>query len=124
MLTAFVGGLAASAGLAAAGLLLWVLSIPEVAASIPAERALHFLVFLSGGPAFAVAFGILSGSVSLATHRARVLPTWIIQLGAFVAATGFLSLFGLVSLGMTVAVPITRLAGFLWLVVAAANLSA
>jgi len=55
--TAFAGGLAASGGLSAAGLFLWVLSVPEAVASVPVARALHFLIFLCGGPAFALGMG-------------------------------------------------------------------
>jgi hypothetical protein len=116
--TAFAGGLAASGGLAAAGIFLWVLSVPEVAASSPVVRALHFLVFLSGGPAFAIGMGLLAGGVSVSSHFARVLPKWVVWLGLLVAVTGALSTFGLISLFMTVAIPITRVGGLGWLIAA------
>jgi hypothetical protein len=110
--------LAASGGLAAAGIFLWVLSVPEVAASSPVVRALHFLVFLSGGPAFAIGMGLLAGGVSVSSHFTGVLPKWVVRLGLLVAVTGALSTFGLISLFMTVAIPITRVGGLGWLIAA------
>ncbi len=116
--TAFAGGLVASGGLAAAGLFLWVLSVPEASASVPVARALHFLVFLCGGPAFAVGLGLLAGGVSVSGHFARLLPEWVVWLGLVIAAAGALSAFGLLSLPMTVAIPVTRVGGFGWLLAA------
>jgi hypothetical protein len=112
---AFAGGLAASGGLAAAALFLWMLSVPDAAASLPVAHTLHFLVFLSGGPAFAVGMGLMAGGVSVSIRRARVLPTWVIRLGFLLAATGALSALGLLVIPLTAAIPITRVGGFAWL---------
>jgi len=112
---AFAGGLAASGGLALSGLFLWGLSVPEAADSIPVGHTLHFLVFLCGGPAFAVAMGLLAGSVSVSCRVARLLPRWVVWLGLSIATTGALSAFGLLSIPMTLAIPITRVGGFAWL---------
>lgn len=121
---AFVGGIAASGGLAAAGLFLWVLSVPEAASSLPLARALHFLIFLCGGPAFAVAMGLFAAGVSVSTRNARLLPRWVTWLGFVIAITGALSVFGLVSLPMTVVIPITRVGGFAWLIAVGASVPA
>jgi hypothetical protein len=112
---AFAGGLAASGGLAAAGLFLWVLSVPEAAASVPVARVLHFLVFLTGGPAFAAGMGLLAAGVS-SSHFANVLPRWLVWLGLSIGGTGVLSTLGLLSVPMTVAIPVTRVGGFVWLI--------
>lgn len=116
----FAGGLAASGGLAAAGLFLWVLSVPEAVASVPVARVLHFLVFLCGGPGFAVGMGLFAGGVSASGHGARFLPGWVVWLGLVIAATGSLASLGLLSLAMTVAIPVTRVGGFIWLIAAGA----
>jgi hypothetical protein len=113
---AFAGGIAASAGLAAAGMFLWLLSVPEITTSLPVVRALHFLVFLSGGAAFAVGMGLLSAGISVSSRIEHLLPAWIVRLGLVLAATGALAAFGLLSVPMTVAIPITRVGGFLWLI--------
>lgn len=115
------GGLAASAGLAVAGLLLWMLSVPEVATSIPVSHALHFLVVLSGGIGFAVGQGLMAASLSVAGRSARLLPQWVAALGLLIAVTGALSAFGLLSAIMTIPIPVTRVAGFLWLIGAGAH---
>lgn len=119
---AFAGGIAASGGLAAAGLFLWLLSVPDVAASISVTRALHFLVFLCGGPGFAVGMGLLAGGVSISSRLNRLLPRWVVWLGLLIAATGALSSLGLVSLPMTIAIPITRVGGFVWVIAVGALL--
>jgi hypothetical protein len=119
---AFAGGIAAAGGLAAAGLSLWMLSVPEAAASIPVARTLHFLTFLCGGPAFAVGLGLLAGGVSVAGYVARVLPPWVVWYGLAIAATGALSAFGLLSVPMTIAIPVTRVGGFGWLLAVGALL--
>ena len=110
------GGLAAAGCLAAAGLLLWVLSVPEAAASLPVARALHFLVFLAGGPAFAAGMGLLAASASRSGPFAHVLPRWVVWLGLSIGGTGALSTLGLLSVAMTVAIPVTRVGGFVWLI--------
>jgi len=120
--TAFAGGIAASGGLAAAGLFLWSLSVPEVAASLPTARALHFLVFLCGGPAFAVGAGLLAGGASISGHRASVLPRWVVGLGLLLATTGALSTLGLLSIPMTFPIPITRVGEVIWLMAVGATL--
>lgn len=101
---------------------LWVLSVPEVSASLPVARALHYLVFLCGGPAFAVGMGLLAGGVSAAGRVVGVLPRWATRLGLVLATTGALSALGLVSVPITIAIPITRVGGFAWLIAAGAVL--
>jgi hypothetical protein len=119
---ALAGGIAASGGLAGAGLFLWVLSVPEATASVPVARVLHFLVFLCGGPAFAAGLGLLAGGVSISSRSARLLPRWVVWLGLLIATSGALSAFGLLSLPMTVAIPVTRVAGFGWLIAVGARM--
>ena len=121
---ALAGGLAASAGLVAAGLFLWLLSVPEASASLSVAHTLHFLVLLCGGPAFAVGMGLLAGGVSMSLSATGLLPTWVIRLGLVLAATGALSALGLLILPMTVAIPITRVGGFVWLIAVGALMPA
>jgi hypothetical protein len=120
---AFAGGMAASAGLAAAGVFLWLLSVPEASASVPVARVLHFLVFLCGGPAFAVGMGLLAAGASSSVQFATHVPRWLAWLGLTLGVTGALSTLGLLSVLLTVPIPITRLAGFVWLIAVAAKLS-
>lgn len=119
---AFAGGLAASGALAAAGLFLWMLSVPEATASLSVAHAFHLLVFLCGGPAFAVGMGLLAGGVSMSLFATGLLPTWVVRLGLALAVTGALSTLGLLILPMTVAIPVTRVGGFVWLIAVGALL--
>src|SRR5256885_4078223 len=54
---ALFGGFASSTSLVISAFCVWVMSIPEVSASMPTTRALHFMTLLFGGVNFAVAFG-------------------------------------------------------------------
>jgi len=112
---ALFGGFAASGAIAISGLCTWVLSVPEVAASLVAARALFFLSFLFGGAGFAVAFGLLAAGVSVTSHFARLLPRWLVVMGMIVALAGELSSLSLIAYPANVAIPVTRFAGFAWL---------
>jgi hypothetical protein len=119
---ALFGGFAAAGTLALAPLCLWVLSVPEVSASLPVTTTLHFLTFLLGGAAFSAGFGLLVAGVSVTSYFARLLPRWLVWFGLVVAVAGELSTFSLISLPMTFAIPVTRFGGFLWLIAVGAML--
>jgi hypothetical protein len=113
---AFLAGLAASGALVAAALCLWVLSVPEASASLPVTRVLHFMSFLCGGAAFSAGFGLLAAGVSVTSYFARLLPRWLVWFGLLIAVAGELSTLSLIALPMTLAIPITRFGGFIWLI--------
>lgn len=113
---ALFGGFAASGMLAACALCSWVLSVPEVNASVPVTRALYLLSFLFGGTAFAAGFGLLAAGVSLTSYFARLLPRWLFWFGMLIAVAGVLSTFSLIATPMEFCIPIVRFGGFLWLI--------
>src|SRR6266700_8414169 len=119
---ALFGGFAASGAIAISGLCTWVLSVPEVAASVVATRVLYFLSFLFGGAGFAVAFGLLAAGVSVTSHFARLLPRWLVVLGMIVAVAGELSSLSLITYPANIAIPVTRFVGFAWLIIVGARL--
>jgi hypothetical protein len=119
---ALFGGFAASGAIAISGLYTWVLSVPEVSASLVAARALFFLSFLFGGAGFAVAFGLLAAGVSVTSHFARLLPRWLVVLGMIVAVAGELSSLSLIAYPANLAIPVTRFAGFAWIILVAGHL--
>ena len=113
---ALFGGFAASGAIAISGLCTWVLSVPEVAASLVAARVLYLLSFLFGGAGFAVAFGLLAAGISVTSHFARLLPRWLVVLGMIVAAAGELASLSLIAYPANLAIPVTRFVGFAWLI--------
>jgi hypothetical protein len=119
---ALFGGFAASGAIAISGLCTWVLSVPEVAASLVAARVLYFLSFLFGGAGFAVAFGLLAAGVSVTSHFARLLPHWLVVLGMIVAAAAELSSLSLIAYPANLAIPVTRFVGFAWLILVGGRL--
>jgi hypothetical protein len=119
---ALFGGFAASGAIAISGLCTWVLSVPEVSASLVATRVLYFMSFLFGGAGFAVAFGLLAAGVSVTSHFARLLPRWLIVLGMIVAVAGELSSLSLIAFPANFAIPVTRYVGFAWLILVGSRL--
>jgi hypothetical protein len=119
---ALFGGFAASGAIAISGLCTWVLSVPEVAASLVAARVLYFLSFLFGGAGFAVGFGLLAAAVSVTSHFARLLPRWLVVLGMIVAAAGELSSLSLIAHPANLAIPVTRFVGFAWIILLSGRL--
>ncbi|HEY2495710.1 MAG TPA: hypothetical protein VGK24_01465 [Candidatus Angelobacter sp.] len=116
------GGYAASAAIALSGLSTWILSVPEVAASLPVTRMLHFFSFLSGGTAFAVGFGLLAAGVSVTSLFLRLLPRWLVWFGLFIALAGELSTLSLMLHQTAITIPIVRFGGFIWLIAVGAVL--
>jgi len=119
---ALFGGFAASGAIAISALCTWVLSVPEVSASMVVTRALFFLTFLFGGAGFAVAFGLLAAGVSVTSHFARLLPRWLVVLGMIVAVAGEIASLSLVAYPANLAIPVTRFLGFAWLILVGARL--
>jgi len=119
---ALFGGFAAAGAIAVSGLCTWVLSVPEVSASLVATRVLFFMSFLFGGASFAVAFGLLAAGVSVTSHFARLLPRWLVVLGMIVAVAGELSSLSLIAYPANLTIPVTRFVGFAWLILVGGRL--
>lgn len=119
---ALFGGFAASGAIAISGLCTWVLSVPEVSASLVATRDQYFMSFLFGGAGFAVAFGLLAAGVSVTSHFAGLLPRWLVVLGMVVAVAGELSSLSLIAYSANLAIPVTRFVGFAWLILLGSRL--
>lgn len=119
---AFFGGIAAATALFLSGMAGWILSVPEVFASVHAVKAIAFLSFLCGGAFYAVGFGLLAAGISITSHFMRLLPRWLVVLGIAVAVTGELSSLSLIAYPANFFIPITRFIGFLWMILAAVAL--
>ncbi len=119
---ALFGGLTAAFALFFSGMMGWILSLPEVAASAPLVKAIYFLSFLSGGVLYAVGFGLLAAGISVTSWFTRLLPRWLVALGMFVAVAGELSSLSLMTFPANFFIPITRYIGFLWMILAAITL--
>ena len=120
---ALLGGLAATMALFLSGIAGWLLSVPEVSASIPTVKAIDFLNFLCGGVFYAVGFGLLAAGVSITGFYMRLIPRWIAALGMLVALTGELSSLSLIAFPANFFIPITRFLGFIWMLFAAVALT-
>jgi hypothetical protein len=120
---ALFGGLTAANALILSGLSGWVLSVPDVVASVSVVRAINFLSFLFGGVTYAVGFGLLVAGVSVTSYFYRLLPRWLVALGMLVAVAGEFSTLSLITYPANFLIPITRYLGLIWLMAAAVKLT-
>ena len=119
---ALLGGLTATIALVLSGMAGWILSVPDVSVSAPLVKALYYFSFLCGGVLYAVGFGLLVAGVSVTSYFMRLLPRWLTVLGILLAITGELSWFSLIAFPANFFIPITRYAGFIWMLLAAVAL--
>ncbi len=120
---ALLGGLIATIALLLSGIVGWLLSVPEVLSSTPVVKATDYLNFLLGGVVYAVGFGLLAAGVSVTSYFMRLTPRWIVVLGMVVALAGELSSFSLIVYPANFFIPITRYAGFVWMLATAVALT-
>jgi hypothetical protein len=120
---ALLGGMGATIALVFSGMAGWILSVSDVSVSAPLAKALYYLSFLCGGVFYAVGFGLLAAGVSVTSYFMRLLPPWLTVLGILIAMTGELSWFSLVAFPANFFIPITRYAGFIWMLLAAVALT-
>lgn len=112
------GGFAASFFAALSGGLQWVLAQSGVALSASATRVLHLAIFVTGGPAFVLPFGLLIAGISVISAVTRFLPRWLTWFGLIVAAASVLSSLSLVLTPFFYFLPIGRFLGFVWIIAA------
>ena len=117
-----LGGLIATVALFFSGLAGWILSIPDVADSTAVVKAVYFFSFLCGGVLYAIGFGLLVAGVSVTSYFVRLIPRWLAFMGIGVAITGELSWFSLLVYPANFFIPITRFAGFFWMLLVAVAL--
>ncbi len=120
---ALFGGLTAANALIISGLFGWVLSVPDVAASVPMDRAISLLSFLFGGAAYSVGFGLLAAGVSITSYFSRLLPRSLVVVGMVVAVAGEFSTLSLIAYPANFLLPITRYLGLIWMMWAAVKLT-
>ena len=121
---ALAGGVASAAFLSLSALTSWTLSQAAVTTVNPVVRALHGLAFATGGPGFAVPFGLLIAGMAVPAAFGRLLPNWLWTAGLAIALVAELSTLALLLDGAAFLLPIARFGGLLWLVVAGALLPA
>jgi len=118
---ALFGGAAASIILATSACAQWVLAQPVVAGG-SALPILHLFSFATGGPGFAVPFGLLLAGVSVVGGVQRLIPRWLMAAGLAIAVIAELSVFTFVWTPMVISLPIARFGGLLWMIGAGALL--
>jgi len=119
---ALAGGILAAGSLALAGLLGWILSRPEISADAVLVRALYYLAFLAGGPAHIVALGLLVAGIAVPGLIIGLLPRPLAWAGLAIGVLAELTTLVLIWPVLSVILPVARVAGLLWLLVAGALL--
>ncbi len=120
---ALIGGALAASSLGLTGLVGWTLSRPDVGADSALLVALYYLVFLIGGPGHIVALGLLVAGMAVPIRKLRLTPATVAWTGAAIAALAGSAVLVLVWPPLGPLLPIARVAGLVWLVVAGALLA-
>jgi hypothetical protein len=117
---ALFGGLMVSFDSVASALALRAMAQPGISQYGPLTQALYAVQFGFGGPGFAVPMGLLMAGVSISAGLTKLLPKWVAVLGVVLAVAGELSWFAFItsSPGVVFLIPLTRFAGFVWLIAA------
>jgi hypothetical protein len=112
---ALFGGIGAALMLLFSGMAMWALGQAGLASVPEAARVLHLLAFATGGPGFAVLFGLLVLGVSLAGGLTRRLPRWLMWLGIAIGVVAELSVLCLLAPPAALLLPLARFPGLIWL---------
>jgi hypothetical protein len=110
------GGTLAAAFLLLAALLSWVLALTVSEGGAAHASTLHYLIFLTGGPAHVASLAPFVGAGSIAALRTKTLPGWISWVGIAAAAISLLCLVSLVWYPASVFIPLGRVLSFVWCV--------
>lgn len=113
---ALFGGFATAILMMGSSAVLWTTTIPGVASDPALAQALHFLNFALGGPGYSVPLGLFMAGISVPLLFRRLTPRWIPVLGLVLAACGELSWLTIEFRAALPLIPITRFAGFAWLI--------
>jgi hypothetical protein len=119
---ALAGGILAAGATGLAGLVGWTLSRPEISGDTALVRALYFLVFLIGGPGHIVALGLLIAGMAVPSLILGLLPRPLAWVGLAIAALSELTTLVLIWPELGVLLPVARVSGLVWLLVAGAQL--
>ena len=119
---ALAGGLLASAGLALSGLTAWTLSRPEVTSDAALVRALYYLTYLTGGPWHVVTLGLLIAGIAVPGLIVGLLSRSVAWTGLVIAGLAELATLVLIWPGLSPLLPVARVSGLVWLIVAGALL--
>jgi hypothetical protein len=115
-----VGSVGAAVMLASAALCSWALASPGAIDPGSAFRTLQFLPFLMGGPGWAGFFALfLAGVVG---SGVSVLPKWAVWTGCLLSVISALAMFVMLTITVSVCLPISRFLGFVWLILVAIQL--
>lgn len=116
------GGLLAAGALGLAGLVGWVLSRPVVTTEPAVVHALYYLVFLTGGTGHIVALGVLLAGMAAPGLNGGLLPRPLAWAGLVIAGIAESTTLVLVWPAVAPLLPVARLGGLVWLIVAGAML--
>ncbi len=115
---ALAGGVLAGGLLALSGLLQWTLARPVVRGNEPVVRALHDLVFLTGGAAHVVFLGLLVAGIAVPGLLLQLLSRPVALAGLVVAGLAELTTLTLIWPALSPLLPVARYPALVWLIAA------
>ncbi len=114
---ALFGGFFTAFTIALSSLLMWVMAYPHIASDGHIIRTLYYISFIIGGVGYSVPLGLLFAGISVQSWFMKTLPKWLVIAGIILALAGELSSLYLILSGLLFLIPITRFAGFIWLII-------
>ncbi|MDT4924403.1 MAG: hypothetical protein QOG01_2116 [Pseudonocardiales bacterium] len=111
-----IGGTAAAAMLALAGVATLAATQPRVADSAASVRLLYGLTFAAGGPAYVVFSGLLLAGVSVSGLIGRVLPRAVAWFGLVIAVVCEVASLSAAFDGMDLLLAVGRFGGLVWMI--------
>ena len=111
-----IGGVLAASALALSGLLSWTAAAVAPVGDGAVVHALAVLSFAVGGAGFATAFALLVAGFAVPSLILRLVPRGVAIAGLGIAGVGVLALLSLLVPSLTLALPVVRFGGLLWLV--------
>lgn len=117
---AAAGGLLGAGALTASAVFAWAGAQLAPTASPDLARSIADMGFVTGGPAYAVGFGLLAAGIAT---LGQPMPRPLAWIGLAIAAAAALSTIGLAVPGFLYLLPLVRFGGLLWLLVTAVMLS-
>ncbi|RMI34141.1 DUF4386 domain-containing protein [Nocardia stercoris] len=119
---AVAGAVLAAAALTVSGIIGWAGARLTDAAGPALARAVADLSFASGGPAYAVGFGLFALGVAVPALIGDLLPRPLAWTGVAIGIAGAVAVLGLAVPALLPLLPVVRFGGLLWLIVTVVTL--
>jgi hypothetical protein len=115
---ALFGGFATALWTGLSALLSWVITQPGISNDEVVTRALHYMIYVVGGPGYSTFLGVFFAGISIVAGYKKLLPKGVVFFGFVLALMGGFSTLSLLFPSALFLIPLTRFPGFIWMIIA------